>query len=404
MTSRVPADFAAPVATASQRARSALDSTVARALLRIGRRIGDRGGQIGRIGRDPVERAEVRRQRLREVVNDRSYTLVHAVEDGVALGQPGQRRLQFDADDGASWQARGQAETHSADAGAEIEHARAGRRIDGGGQQHGVDGDAVTARGLQHPHAAAQQGVFGRNGFHARDHVTTSCRNNRTSRGDYLFNMATVVSLEGKRKAPSLEPLLSLCAHDMAQVDREIVARMRSPVALIPELANHLVGAGGKRMRPLADGRCGAAVRLCRRQRPPHQARDLRRVHPFRHPAARRRGRCQRASARQAVGQLGVGRQGLGAGGRLPVHALLRADGRCRLARDPGRAVARLLDHRRGRGAAARQPARHQHARGDLSRGHQGQDRQAVRGGGRGRRHGGRPQRARARARWKASA
>ena len=43
--------------------------------------------------------------------------------------------------------------------------------------------------------------------------------------------MATVVSLEGKRKTPSLEPLLSLCADDMTQVDREILARMRSPVA-----------------------------------------------------------------------------------------------------------------------------------------------------------------------------
>ncbi|WP_421996861.1 polyprenyl synthetase family protein [Reyranella sp.] len=72
--------------------------------------------------------------------------------------------------------------------------------------------------------------------------------------------MAKVVSLEGKRKAPSLEPLLSLCADDMAQVDREIVARMRSPVALIPELANHLVGAGGKRMRPLLTV---ASARLC---------------------------------------------------------------------------------------------------------------------------------------------
>ncbi len=72
--------------------------------------------------------------------------------------------------------------------------------------------------------------------------------------------MATVVTLGGKRKVPSLEPLLSLCADDMAQVDREILARMRSPVALIPELANHLVGAGGKRMRPLLTV---ASARLC---------------------------------------------------------------------------------------------------------------------------------------------
>jgi len=72
--------------------------------------------------------------------------------------------------------------------------------------------------------------------------------------------MATVVSLEGKRKAPGLEALLALCAEDMVRVDREILARMRSPVALIPELANHLVGAGGKRMRTLLTV---AAARLC---------------------------------------------------------------------------------------------------------------------------------------------
>ena len=91
-----------------------------------------------------------------------------------------------------------------------------------------------------------------------------------------------------------------------------------------------------------ADGRGGAAVRLCRDRRPPHQARDLRRVHPFRHAAARRCRRCQCAAPRQADRQLGVGRQGLGAGRRLPVHPRLRADGRCRLARRPGRAVARF--------------------------------------------------------------
>ncbi len=72
--------------------------------------------------------------------------------------------------------------------------------------------------------------------------------------------MPNVVSLEGKRKGPSLDPLLALCADDMTRVDREILARMRSPVALIPELANHLVGAGGKRMRPLLTV---AAARLC---------------------------------------------------------------------------------------------------------------------------------------------
>ncbi len=72
--------------------------------------------------------------------------------------------------------------------------------------------------------------------------------------------MATIVTLENKRKSPSLEPLLALCADEMVRIDREILARMRSPVAMIPELANHLIGAGGKRLRPLLTV---AAAKLC---------------------------------------------------------------------------------------------------------------------------------------------
>ena len=158
--------------------------------------------------------------------------------------------------------------------------------------------------------------------------------------GGLSFCMATVVSLEGKRKAPSLDPLLALCADDMVRVDREILAAH----ALAGRADPRARQPSGRRRRQAhaaaAHRRGGAAVRLSGRRRPPRQARDLRRVHPFGDPAARRRGRCERAAPRPADRQLGVGRQGLGAGRRLPVHALLRADGRCRLARHPGRAVA----------------------------------------------------------------
>ena len=112
-----------------------------------------------------VEAAEIGRQRLGEVVNDRSHPVGHAVEVGISFGQLGQRRLQLDADDGAARHPRGQAQADRADAGAEIEHALAGRGIDGGRQQHRVDGDAIAAGGLQQPYAAPQQGVFGQGPF-----------------------------------------------------------------------------------------------------------------------------------------------------------------------------------------------------------------------------------------------
>ena len=48
-----------------------------------------------------------------------------------------------------------------------------------------------------------------------------------------------------------IEDLLDLAAEDMRAVDAIILERMQSPVGMIPDLAEHLVGAGGKRLRPL---------------------------------------------------------------------------------------------------------------------------------------------------------
>ncbi|WP_428378063.1 polyprenyl synthetase family protein [Lichenicoccus sp.] len=55
----------------------------------------------------------------------------------------------------------------------------------------------------------------------------------------------------------------------MAACNRTIVARMDSPVALIPQLAAHLVAAGGKRLRPLLTL---AAARLCGYEKDPASA------------------------------------------------------------------------------------------------------------------------------------
>ncbi len=61
---------------------------------------------------------------------------------------------------------------------------------------------------------------------------------------------ATIHPLRGER-APSLDPLLALVASDMNAVNSVILDRMQSKVALIPELAGHLIAGGGKRMRPM---------------------------------------------------------------------------------------------------------------------------------------------------------
>jgi len=53
------------------------------------------------------------------------------------------------------------------------------------------------------------------------------------------------------RPAGSVEGLTALAASDMRGVDSLILARMQSQVSVIPALAQHLIDAGGKRLRPL---------------------------------------------------------------------------------------------------------------------------------------------------------
>lgn len=58
----------------------------------------------------------------------------------------------------------------------------------------------------------------------------------------------------------ALMALMALVGDDLQACNRAIVARMNSPVALIPQLAAHIVAAGGKRLRPLLTL---ASARLC---------------------------------------------------------------------------------------------------------------------------------------------
>ncbi len=53
------------------------------------------------------------------------------------------------------------------------------------------------------------------------------------------------------RPEPSLAALMTLAGPDLNAVNQVIVSRMQSQVALIPELAGHLIAGGGKRLRPM---------------------------------------------------------------------------------------------------------------------------------------------------------
>src|SRR5690606_30085512 len=62
--------------------------------------------------------------------------------------------------------------------------------------------------------------------------------------------LAVVVPFHSKPE-PSIEPLLALVGGDMERVNAAILSRTGSQVTMIPEVANHLINSGGKRLRPM---------------------------------------------------------------------------------------------------------------------------------------------------------
>lgn len=64
--------------------------------------------------------------------------------------------------------------------------------------------------------------------------------------------MGVVLNLgEGKREARSIRNLIDLTAADMGRVNELILSKAGSDVEMIPEVANHLISSGGKRLRPM---------------------------------------------------------------------------------------------------------------------------------------------------------
>jgi octaprenyl-diphosphate synthase len=74
--------------------------------------------------------------------------------------------------------------------------------------------------------------------------------------------LAILVNLEEERgrKTAALDALIALVRDDLARVNAAVIDRMHSSVSLIPQLAGHIIAAGGKRLRPMLTL---AAARLC---------------------------------------------------------------------------------------------------------------------------------------------
>jgi octaprenyl-diphosphate synthase len=66
-----------------------------------------------------------------------------------------------------------------------------------------------------------------------------------------VLGLGVVIPFEEVAHEARIEGLLALVAADMERVNRTILARTSSQVTMIPEIANHLISSGGKRLRPM---------------------------------------------------------------------------------------------------------------------------------------------------------
>ncbi len=64
--------------------------------------------------------------------------------------------------------------------------------------------------------------------------------------------VGVVVNIEGgRRENVSIDAIVQLTAQDMGRVNELILSKAGSDVEMIPEVANHLISSGGKRLRPM---------------------------------------------------------------------------------------------------------------------------------------------------------
>ena len=79
-------------------------------------------------------------------------------------------------------------------------------------------------------------------------------------KGEVCVALVASVRDEDAKKPATLDRLTALLKADLDRVNTLILERMQSPVALIPQLAGHIVAAGGKRLRPMLTL---ATARMC---------------------------------------------------------------------------------------------------------------------------------------------
>ena len=138
---------------------------------------------------------------------------------------------------------------------AQLRHMAALHRIGRGRQQNRIMARAKTDARLAQAQPPAQKAVmaicFVAIGLHRL--VSVVFLDPTLFAHIITGNMTKIINFSESRRSTddALSDLQTLFADDLQKVEQAIAHHMQSAAALIPEIGDHLIGAGGKRLRPL---------------------------------------------------------------------------------------------------------------------------------------------------------
>ncbi len=133
------------------------------------------------------------------------------------------------------------------------------QRLDGAKQDKVIGTDEFVhcvmetkAGSARKPFSALVSRVRRQSAIAGAGHPCNGCGNATKLKSAGVSSVGVVVPFEDKEQGQaSIEGLVGLTRTDMERVNAMILSRTGSDVTMIPEVANHLISSGGKRLRPM---------------------------------------------------------------------------------------------------------------------------------------------------------
>jgi octaprenyl-diphosphate synthase len=194
----------------------------------------------------------------RDIAAAKMRPLTQPIGRRIGLRQSHQRMVNFNTGYMRIMAARQKTQRRHPGSAAQFSHMAVLRRVGRGGQQHGIMARAKAVTRLTQAQFTAQKAVmavsiaiFAVTVLHRL--VSFVFLDPWPYPNIITSNMTKIINFSESRRQTddALGDLLALFDDELQQVEQAIAEHMKSAADLIPTISEHLIGAGGKRLRPL---------------------------------------------------------------------------------------------------------------------------------------------------------